>query len=296
MPMTPQGAEILSGVSAAFAAIGLVGFFSRLRRDRAIGDTPLMHLRSAAQGYVKVAGRAQPPSGTPSAAPLSGRPCVWWNFRVDEQQGTDKNGHPNWVEIEHATSVEPFVLADDDAQCLVGPVQAEVTPTVDNVWYGNSSRPVGPPPAVNTLLLRGSYRYQERILAAGADVCVVGEFRSQSETGNVSAAIAAKLHEWKQDQKTLLARFDADHDGTLSAAEWEAARAAAAKECEVQNMSAHIDRVSVISEPTDGKPFMIAPLSPEQLERRERHRAWGYFAFGFAWILVCAWALSRAFS
>ena len=294
--MTPQGAEALSGVSAAFAAMGLYGFLSRQRRDRAIGDTPLMHIRSAAQGYVKTTGRALPPSGTPAAAPLSGRPCVWWDFRVDEQQGTDKNGQPNWVQIDHAASVEPFVLADDDAQCLVGPVRAEITPSVSNVWYGDTPRPTGLPPSVNVRLLRGRYRYQERLLAVGAEVCVVGEFRSQSETGNVSAAIAAKLHEWKQDQKTLLARFDADHDGMLNAAEWEAARAAAAKECEAQNLCAHIDRVSVISEPTDGKPFMIAPLSPEQLERRERHRSWGYLAFGFAWILVCAWALSHAFS
>src|SRR5262249_40058080 len=102
--------------------------------------------------------------------------------------------------------------------------------------------------------------------------------------------------DWKQDQKTLLARFDADHDGVLNAAEWEAARAAAAKECESQTLGADIARVSVISKPVDGKPFMIAPLTPERLERRATIHAWGYFAFGFAWILVCGWALTRAFS
>lgn len=290
--MTPQGAQLLAGVAAVFAAIGLYGFFSRMRRDRALADTPLVRVRSAAQGYVKVVGDAQPSSGTPTSAPLSGRPCVWWDFRVDEQQGTDKNGRPNWVNVERATSVELFTLVDDDAQCLVGPVQAEVTPTLSNTWYGDSPRPFGPPPAVS--VGRGNFRYLERLLAVDAHLCVVGEFRSNSETGDVGTAIAAKLHEWKQDQKTLLVRFDADHDGVLSAAEWETARAAAAKECEAQNLSSHIDRVSVISQPTDGRPFMIAPMTPERLERRESFRAWGYFAFGFASILVCAWALSRA--
>jgi hypothetical protein len=43
-------------------------------------------------------------------------------------------------------------------------------------------------------------------------------------------------------------------------------------------------------------PFILAPLTPERLKRRERFHAWGYFVFGFGWILVCAWALSRALS
>ena len=294
--MTPQGAEVLAGAAVVFAAVGLYGFLSRLRRDRAIEDTPLMHLRSAAQGYVKVVGRAQAAGGSPTAAPLSGRPCVWWKFLVERQVATDDKGRRTWVNVEQATSVEPFALVEGDAQCLVGPVQADVTPSVLNVWYGNSARPTTPPPPKVLIPVTGSYRYTEQILAADAHLCVVGDFRSHSETGDVTSAIGAKLHEWKQDQKTLLARFDTDHDGVLNAAEWEAARAAAAKECEAQNLSSNIVRVSIITKPTDGKPFMIAPLTPERLERRERLYAWGYFAFGFACILVCAWALRRALS
>ena len=266
-----------------------------MQRDRAIGDTPLMHVRSAAQGYVKVVGRAQAAEGPPTQAPLSGRPCVWWKFLIEQQSGTDEKGRTNWVNVEQGTSVEPFALVEDDAQCLVGPVEADITPSVFNVWYGNSPRPTTPPPPPKLIsTVTGQYRYTEQILAADAHLCVVGDFRSRSETGNVSAAVAAKLHEWKQDQKTLLARFDTDHDGVLSPAEWEAARAAAAKECEAQNLSSNIARVSIITKPVDGKPFMIAPLTPERLEQRERHYAWGYFAFGLAWVLVCAWALIRA--
>jgi hypothetical protein len=263
--MTPQGAQVLAGVAAVFAALGLYGFLSRMGRERAVGDTPLVRVRSAAQGYVKVVGRAQPLSGTVTAAPLSGRPCVWWDIRVG-------------------------------AECLIGPVQAEVTPSSCDLWYGSSRRPDGPPPPANTAVHAGQYQYQERIIAAGAELCVVGEFRSHSESGNATAAIAAKLHEWKQDQQTLLARFDADHDGVLNAAEWEAARAAAASECDLQSLSGGISRVSVISKPIDGRPFLIAPLTPERLERRESSHAWGYLLFGCAWIVVCAWALSRALS
>ena len=78
-----------------------------------------------------------------------------------------------------------------------------------------------PPPVNTALFAAGGFRYTEQLVGVGAQLCVVGEFRSQSETGDLGAATAAKLHEWKNDQKTLLARFDADHDGTLSAGEWK---------------------------------------------------------------------------
>ena len=299
MPVTAQSIqhfEILAAIAGALALFALYRFFARLRSDRAVADTPLVHLRSAAQGYVKVVGESQSPGAAPTAAPLSGRPCVWWDFQVAEEH-RDAKGRKYWNTVERATSVEPFVLADQDSQCLVGPVHADVTPTAHNVWYGNASRPMGPPPLESTALLSaGPYRYTERLLGVGAQLCVLGELRSHSETGDVSAATAAKLHEWKQDQKTLLARFDADHDGMLNAAEWQAARAAAAKECEAQNLSADIARISVISEPTDGRPFLIAALTPEQLERRERHRAWLYFGFGLLCVLVCAWSLTHVLS
>jgi hypothetical protein len=286
--------ETVAAVAGALALVCLYGFFSRLRRDRAVADTPLMHLRSAAQGYVKVFGESRPPGPAPTAAPLSGRPCVWWDFQVAEER-RDSRGRKYWDTIERATSVEPFVLADADSHCLVGPVHADVTPTLHDVWYGESSRPMGPPPLERTALFSsGPYRYTERLLGVGSQLCVLGELRSHSETGDVSAAIAARLHEWKQDQKALLARFDADHDGMLSAAEWDAARAAAARECEAQNLSADIARVSVIAQPSNGRPFLIAPMSPEKLERRERYRAWLYFGCGLLCVVVCAWALTRA--
>jgi hypothetical protein len=122
----------------------------------------------------------------------------------------------------------------------------------------------------------------------------MGELRSHSEVGDVSAAVAAKLHEWKQDQTALLARFDLDHDGRLNAAEWDAARAAAARESQSQTLQSAITRTSVISEPANGEPFLIAPLSAAQLERREQLFAAFYFLLGLLGVLVCAWAVRRA--
>jgi hypothetical protein len=293
MVETLQHFQVIALGTGAGALGSLYGFFNRLRRDLLVAGTPAVRIRSAAQGYVKVTGRAVPAGPAPTAAPLSSRPCVWWDYQIAREE-RDSKGRSSWHTIENATSVELFVLEDGDAQCLVGPVKAEVTPTVHNVWYGPEPRPAGPPPAVNVLLVGGPYRYTERLLGIGAQVSVMGELRSRSETGDLSAATASKLHEWKQDQQSLLARFDLDHDGRLNAAEWEAARAAAARECQTQTLQSAIERESVISEPTNGEPFLIAPMSPESLERREKRYVWFYLVLGIVCVTVCAWALYHA--
>lgn len=286
-------AQLLAAGSAVVAVFALWKFFVRLRRDRVVADTPTVRIRSAAQGYVKVTGRALPAGPAPTMAPLSARPCVWWDYAIAEHE-TDSKGNSRWHEVERATSVELFVLDDDDARCLVGPVTAEVTPTVNDVWYGSLPRPSGPPLAASSLLHSGEWRYTERLLGVGERVCVLGELRSHSEVGDVNAATAHKLQEWKQDQQALLARFDANHDGRLDATEWEAARRAAASEAQAQTLGADIERISVISEPRNGEPFLIAPMSSGELEKREQRFAALYFVVGLLGVCLCAWALSHA--
>ncbi|GAC1458165.1 MAG: GIDE domain-containing protein [Steroidobacteraceae bacterium] len=286
-------AQLIAAGSAAVAVLALWRFFIRLRRDRVVADTPAARIRSAAQGYVKVNGRALPAGAVPSSAPLSGRPCVWWDFVIARNE-TDARGNRHWRETERATSVELFVLEDDDgARCLVGPVTAEITPTDSNVWYGALPRPTGPLPESHPLLDSGEWRYTERLLGVGARLCVMGELRSHSEVGDVSAAAAQKLREWKQDQPRLLARFDTNHDGRLDAAEWEAARLAAASEAQAQTLGSGVERISVISEPANDEPFLIAPLSTVQLGNRERVYAAVYFLVGLISVCVCAWELGH---
>ena len=278
----------------ALALFSLFRFFVRLRRDGLVADTPAVRIRSAAQGYVKVSGRALPAGPAPTAAPLSSRPCVWWDYEIAQEQ-RDSKGNVHWRTVESAASVELFALVDDDdSRCLVGPVQAEVTPTTRNVWYGSESHPAGPPPESAPLLHMGEWRYTERLLGVGERVCVLGEFRSHSEVGDRDAATAAKLHEWKQDQQSLLARFDADHDGKLNAAEWEAARQGAASESQDAMLRSAIARVSVISQPANGEPFLIAPLSAADLEKREKLFAALYFVLGLLGVIVCGWAIRGA--
>ena len=290
----PPPYALIAGVAAVLALLALWRFLARVRRDRLVADTPEARIRSAAQGYVKVKGRTQPAGPTATSAPLSARPCVWWSYEIAHEE-RDSKGNRRWETTDSRSSVETFALVDEgDGRCLIGPVKAEITPTVRNVWYGATSWPMSGPPDGATFLRLGSWRYTERLLSVGAEVCVLGEFRSHSEVGDPNAAIAAKLHEWKQDQQGLLARFDLDHDGKLSEAEWQAAREAAAREAQTETLQSSISRESIISEPENGEPFLIAPLSEAALERREKLFAGLYLALGLVGVMVCAWAIRHS--
>jgi hypothetical protein len=277
----------------AVALWALYRFFASMRRDRLLADTPLAKIRSAAQGYVKLFGRTAPANGTALAAPLSSRPCVWWRYNV-EQKFRNAKGETRWESIDSGSSVDLFVLAESDAQCLVGPVNAEITPTMHDVWYGVDPRPCGPPQP-SGLLHSGDYRYTESLLNAGVQVSVCGELRSHSEgSSSADAGAAALLKQWKQDQQGLLARFDANHDGRIDATEWEAVRQAAIKEAQSQNLNTPITRMSVISQPPNGEPFLIAAMDDAHLVRREKVHAALYLCLGLLCVVLCAVAIEHA--
>ena len=174
----PLPYPLIAAAAAVLALFALFRFFVRLRRDRLVADTPAVRIRSAAQGYVKLTGRAMPAGPDATAAPLSSRPCVWWAYEIAQEQ-RDSKGNAHWHTVERAASVELFALVDEDgARCLVGPVSAEITPTVRNVWYGATARPAGPPPQSNPLLHSGGWRYTERLLGVGERLCVMGDRKS----------------------------------------------------------------------------------------------------------------------
>jgi E3 Ubiquitin ligase len=270
----------------------LYRFLGSLRRDRLLADTPLVRIRSAAQGYVKLCGRAAPASDTALSAPLSSRACVWWRYEVDQKTRNSK-GETHWQSIESGSSVDLFVLIDADAECLVGPVTAEITPTTHDVWYGPECRPNGPPSQYSDLL-QANYRYTESLLSAGDQLSVVGELRSHSEIGNTDGSAAELLKQWKQDQPALLARFDQNHDGKIDATEWDAVRLAAVKESQSHALETPITRMSVISQPTNGEPFLIAAMDDVHLLRREKVHAALFFCLGLGCVALCAWAIEHA--
>ena len=222
--MTPQGVIpsflFLAVLSAAATVYAVYRTFLSLRRDRFCADTPIARIRSAAQGYVHLEGEAGPPPEGPISAPLSGVPCVWWDYKIEYHTPVNNN-RKDWQVIDRATSVEPFSLRDGDCECLVGPVGADVTPTSHEVWYGETARPgFLPDQGERGWSANRDYRYTERLISPGARLTVMGELRSRSVVAETEREVGKVIVGWKQDQAGLLARFDRDRDGKLSADEW----------------------------------------------------------------------------
>lgn len=282
----------LAVLLAAGTVYAVYRFFSSLRRDHFAADTPVAQIRSAAQGYVHVEGQAGPPPEGPMAAPLSGLPCVWWDYKIEHR--TSVGNRSQWNVIDRAASVAPFSLRDAGGECLIGPVGADVTPTSHETWYGDVARPACLPGLEGrTWSPNREYRYTERLICQGAHLTVLGELRSRSMVESIEREVGKVVVGWKEDQAGLLARFDRNHDGHLDADEWESARAAAREQVE-SSLASKDARVSVVGQTTHGEPFLIAPLDGKHLVSREKHRAVLALAASVVLALLTAWAAQKA--
>lgn len=286
---------VVAGSCTLVSGYLLWRFLQHVRRDRFIADTPIVRIRSAAQGYVHIEGRASPPPDGNPRSPLSNRMCVWWEYQISRAQENSK-GEREWSVVERATSIAPFILSDSDGQCLVGPVGADVTPTASDTWYGTSPRPDAGPPEQRTLFFTSEheYRYTEKLIAPATRLSVLGELRSHSEAGDIDNQVRELLARWKYDQPALLRRFDLNHDGHLEADEWDAARAAARTEVEATVLQSPIERSTVVANTTHGEPFLIAPFDEAQLLRRGKRFAALSLIASVVFVGLTLWAINRA--
>ncbi len=275
--------------------------FKAWAKNRTIEDTPTSRVRSAAQGYVELSGRGLLPQNGANKAPLSGLPCTWWRYKIEERRYTGRSR--SWSTIQSDTSATPFVLDDGTGQCLIDPRGAEVFPGATDVWYGPTEWPQVRVPNGSGILgwlvdsfVTDRYRYTEHRLQSHEALYAIGAFRS---LGGVSvedpeAAVAQLLHAWKQDPAALLARFDDNHDGTLSGAEWEQARAAARRQVlESRAADARPPSLNVLAKPQDGRSFLLAASGGEALARRFRRRAMAGITGFVAGCSALTWILMR---
>ncbi len=278
--LDPEALGHLQLLAIAAAAIAALIALRSWRRARLIDDLPTSRVRSAAQGYVELAGRASFATEA-QHAPLSGRPCVWWHYRIEQKREGERGGD-RWVTINRGTSEAPFLLTDATDACLVDPRGAEVFPSDESSWRGATPWPAGARPgkaAAATMLggaQRGEYRYTEHRIYADVQVGVIGEFRTLGgvDADAPQARALELLRAWKNDQPGLLRRFDADRDGVLSQSEWERARAAARRQVLAELPQEQSPaRLDVIARPADGRPFLLAGVGLEHVARRYRRRA-----------------------
>lgn len=256
-------------VLCALAIIGLVAGFVFLQRAWTIEEIPVSPIRSAAQGYVKLEGHADLMPGPPIISPLTNSRCAWWSYKVEQRVNTGRNR--GWRTVEHGTSDDLFLIRDASGQCVVDPEHAEVIPATETVWYGDQPRPLRGP-SIGGFAMTSPYRYAEELIAPQDFIFAIGFFHTQG--GNPGALVidqevAQLLHTWKQNQADLLQRFDADHDGQLNDQEWEAARQAArAQVLGQEQQAAQRPPVNVLSQPKDGRRFMISTRQETQVIKR----------------------------
>ncbi len=289
------------GFMLLFAAVACLGgiylAFRGLKRARIIEDTPTSLIRSAAQGYVELQGRARLMEGEPIIAPLTGTICAWYLYRIEERRrsGSGRNSHTRWVSIDKGVSDELFLIEDQTGSCIVDPEGAEVTPSARSVWYGSTTRPTGGPPAGHSWFGGGRYRYTEWRIAPGDPLYAIGEFQTVGGGGDLPATAAEVrelLREWKRTPQ-VMQTFDRNRDGQVDAREWEAAQLAArAQVMREQQERAMSPGTDLLRRPqVSGRPYILSVRPQDAMASGYRWLARGGLAAFFTGGAALVWLI-----
>ncbi|MHA6492680.1 GIDE domain-containing protein [Pseudomonas borbori] len=282
----------------ASAATSLAGAGWTLRgwsRARHMLDTPTSKIRSAAQGYTELYGVLQALPAAEERGALTGKPCLWWRFKIEEHRSSGKSG--SWRVVESGTSEALLLLADGTGDCLIDPRGAEVRAAVRDVWQGNLRHPLGVAKGGLLGWLSGGkrYRYTEERLHAGQPLYAIGDFRSAGGAGQVldgRAAQAEVIRQWKGDFAGLLQRFDGDNNGQLDEQEWSRVRLAAQLEGEDRLRQTSLQPVqNRLVNPLESRPFILSNAGEDELARAFYWQAAGGIALCLAGALATAWLL-----
>ena len=251
-------------IMPALALLSLWAWLGAHRRYRLVGDVPASRIGSAAQGYVELQGVALKSAESPTVSPITGLPCVWYHFRVEEKT---LDGRAWQVERE-GISDDTFEISDDTGRCVIDPDGAEVITTHKAVWE------------------KDGQRYTEWLLLPQGRIYVLGMLTTLHGAGELSsfdADVGDVLAEWKKDRRQLLRRFDRNGDGEIDLGEWEAARAEAKKEVQAQQRELRAQEgVNVVRKPADGRAFLLSSKSPDALAKTYRWWSWLHLAAFFA--------------
>lgn len=266
----------------------------RLAQARYLLDTPTSKIRSAAQGYVELYGVLHELPGSSIAGPLSGVPCLWWRFKIEESN--DRGKTRGWQVLESATSEAWLRLADASGECLIDPAGAEVRPAVRQVWEGDTRHPMGKPVSGLRAWLGGKrYRYTEERLHVGQPLYAIGDFISAGggrQAFDAQAAQGDVIREWKRDFDGLLQRFDRDRNGQLDEREWNQVRLAAGLEAEDRHRQrSALPEFHRLRRPAESQPFILANQGEDELARRLHWQALGGALVCMAGALATAYLL-----
>jgi hypothetical protein len=274
---------------------GFIGAFYFFLRKRIIEDTPTSRITSAAQGYVELFGTGKLIQDSMISGALTGIACTWYSYSIEEYRKSGKNSH--WVTIEQGVSDDLFLLIDDSGEAVIDPEDANVTPTISNVWYGHSRHPQ---PGSSRLDKKngifsvgmGRYRYTEKRMHPDDPLYAIGLFDTVGGAGaeyNSNDDVVHLLREWKENSEQLLTRFDKNKDGQIDMEEWQSVRATALKQVQGQHAEQKaIAPVHILAKTCDSRrPFLLSALPQSDLVKR-----YSLFATGLIIMFFIAGALA----
>ncbi|MGG2396536.1 GIDE domain-containing protein [Pseudomonas sp. SH1-B] len=256
----------------------------RWSQARHLLDTPTSKIRSAAQGYVELYGVLEELPDMQIRGPLTGKPCLWWRFRIEEYRSSGKKR--SWRVIESGASDTWLRLADGTGECLIDPRGAEVRTAVREVWEGNLRHPMGPAKTglLGFLSSGQRYRYCEERFHVGQPLYAIGDFRTEgaAQQGfDRQSAQGEVIREWKGDYAGLLQRFDSDGNGQLDEQEWNRVRLAAQLEAEDRHrLKAAQPAQNKMARPAERQPFILSNSGEDELAR-------GFYWQAAAGALLC---------
>ena len=228
--------------------ISLFAWMSMLRRRRAITDTPISRIASAAQGYVGLLGTGRQLEGTPMRSHLTQRPCLWYRWEVKKKSGK------KWIMVDSGESEFSFLIDDGSGHCAVDVEGAEILTRHKKTWR------------------HGDYHYTEWELSTNDRIHAIGEFKTLSG-GSVELDaphdLKELLAEWKKDRAALLKRFDLDGNGEINEKEWELARQAARREVSKMHQEVrNAPDIHMMICPGNGRHYLLSNIDPNKLARR----------------------------
>lgn len=292
-----DGAEfaLLVGALLVLGAGGLYGFLRYSRLLRLIADTPTARIRSAPQGLVQLEGSGEWLPGPEIVAPLSGLPCVWYRYVIEESGGSLGRNRRRVI-VAQGRSDDLFLLRDGTGECVVDPDGATVIRPERDVWY-SASRALNSGPRGGSRW-GGRYRHTEERLPAHQPLLVVGEFATRRhESLDRNERMRDLLARWKNDP-AIIERFDSSGDGRLSLPDWERVRVAARAEVErAMAREETPDAVHLLRRGERGtqRILLLSTLGESELLFRQRLRAYGSALVFIAAASLLFWALAARF-
>ncbi len=300
------------GVAAFSVVAALAGWrgWYHLGRARTIEDLPTSKCRSAAQGYVELEGRGRLMDGPPIIAPLSGLPCVWYRYRIEQLVTVQDKGrrHSHWTTIEQGQSDDIFWLEDETGRVAVDPAGAEIIPKHKDIWrsrpglVGFARKPAHVIKFIASRPVGHNYRFREERINPGDKIYALGllkNIRSLAASPTVDEDVRFLLREWKRDQPALQQRFDLDRDGRIDEREWILARQQARREvlkARREESKQFLEGINVLSRSNDRtRPFVLSAHGERDLVRRDRRWALAYSAAFFLFGAGAAWLFATRF-